>query len=465
MKNLTALAQLKRAFPNQRALYERIDTLMAHGSVLRVGIVPLASSRNDIKRVLESLVADPLNDGDWFPTLQSRALTKDVIVSQSSSFDYIETRNSALEYPVPFTGPPIEYLEVTHAQDSFEHLAKCGLILYASTAPSEALRTPIETDHPHVLVLDNLRLLQAGSPSAAFEELVVASELAQEGNELLRESPKNISAYLDLYRKSSIPLLKERLDPKNVRELLLKSVFKTCDDLVEARGENPSINREVSTLRKAWAESAHRELQSRLIPALETLLYKKLAWYKLYSRTDDVEATTTAILTQAQLPQANRELEYIVGRVDKAVATIPSNEASLMSARSPITAAFIQSSAAAAALQNSALKAVLTALSVQIPISLCAVGGWYFTNCSLYSMGALAGLGLVVGLQRLQKMWLRAAKKYETTVVNTTRAAITETEALIWDMYEEKVSRRAQELQTQTQILQDVKQKVLDEQN
>lgn len=461
MKNLAALAQLKRVFPNKHALYERIDTLLAHGSVLRVGIVPLASSRSDIKRVLESLIEDPLNDSDWFPTFRARALTKDVIVSQSSSFDYIETRNSALEYPVPFTGPPIEYVEVSNPQDSREHLAKCALILYASTNPAEALRTPIATVHPHLLVLDSLRLLQASSDAPSnSNEVVISTELAAQGNELLRESPKNITPYLDLYRKSNVATLKQRFDPTKVRVQLLDSVFKTCDGLVAADGPDPAINREVSELRTAWADSAHRELQGRLIPALEKLLYTNLAWYKLYARTDDVEATTVAVLNQAQLPQSNRELEYIIGRVDKAVTTIPSNE---KPSQSPISTANVLSAAAAVKLQNSALKAVLTALSVQIPISLCAVGGWYFAECTAYSMGALAGLGLVVGLQRLQKMWLKAAKNYEKTVIDLTRTSITETETQIWDMYEERVARRQQELATQEHALAEVKKEVYDQ--
>lgn len=458
MKNLASLAQLKRVFPNKQALYDRIDTLLAHGSVLRVGIVPLASSRSDIKHVLESLVEDPLNDSDWLPTFRARALTKDVIVSQSSSFDYIETRNSALEYPVPFTGPPIEYVEVSNAQDSREHLAKCGLILYASTNPAEALRTPIETAHPHVLVLDSLRLLQASSngPEDA-NEVVISTELASQGNELLRESPKNITPYLDLYRKSNIPALKQRFDPIKIREQLLDSVFRTCDGLVASQNQDPTVTHEVSELRTAWAESAHRELQGRLIPALEKLLYKNLAWYKLYARTDDVEATTVAILNQAQLPQSNRELEYIVGRIDKAVATIPSDP---KPSQSPISTANVLSAAAAVKLQNSALKAVLTALSVQVPISLCAIGGWYFAECTAYSMGALAGLGLVVGLQRLQKMWLKAAKNYEKTVIDLTRTSITESETQIWNMYEERVARRQQELTIQEEALSKVKKEV-----
>ncbi|KAL8662048.1 MAG: hypothetical protein Q9202_005022 [Teloschistes flavicans] len=73
-----------------------------------------------------------------------------------------------------------------------------------------------------------------------------------------------------------------------------------------------------------WAEAAHIELRDELDRALSTEQWRKLAWWKLLWRVDDVTSITSDILQRSWLVDADRGILYLAGRIEEAGLLPPS---------------------------------------------------------------------------------------------------------------------------------------------
>lgn len=67
-----------------------------------------------------------------------------------------------------------------------------------------------------------------------------------------------------------------------------------------------------------WAEAAHTELRDQLDQAFSGRRWRALAWWKLFWRVDDVSAITSDILSSRFLTSAEQEIIYIAGKIDAA---------------------------------------------------------------------------------------------------------------------------------------------------
>ena len=67
-----------------------------------------------------------------------------------------------------------------------------------------------------------------------------------------------------------------------------------------------------------WAETAHSELQQQLDLAFSSGRWRKLSWWKLFWRVDDVAMLTTDILNQRFLPKSERSAIFLAGRMKEA---------------------------------------------------------------------------------------------------------------------------------------------------
>lgn len=453
------LAGVKRLFPDVQGLHRRVDTLLSNSSIARIGLIPHASTRSQIKPVLECLVADPVADEKWHSELQNRPLTKDVLVTQSPSFDYVETRNSLVEYPVPFTGPSLEFIEATSLKDSWDHLSGCDLHLFCSTNAADALTQPISKGYPRLLVVDDDVLAgRASSPNRVF----ISTAKAESADDELRKGPSHISAYLEKYPASNIDELKKRVmkPVPELRAALFGSVIDTCEEIID---ENKSLSqhyhdvqKKAETLRTSWASDAHKELQSRLLPALQKTLYRDLAWYKLYAKVDDVDTILQEAINFNYLPQTRANLEYVVGSLDT-LLPVPIQQPN--DVELPLSVARKNIMSGATALHNKALKQLLVAgLGVQLPLVGLAVAGNVLLEQSAYSMASVAALGLVAGAAKLQKSWLRLCQAFYTAAENQTLKAISQSDEGLWSIYESKQSNQSSSIVEQEKLLNSLKQ-------
>jgi hypothetical protein len=228
-----------------------------------------------------------------------------------------------------------------------------------------------------------------------------------------------------------------------------------------------------------WAERAHTELRDQLDVAFNGQRWRKLGWWKLFWRVDDVSMISTDILQQRFLTEAEKEVIFLSGRIAEAgiieelnPQATPTNWAykpnleketkaqlgseppppvlkDLVEPRDhlrvklklqpwplhiPATRNYLAQETVPA-LQALAQKLVLQALSTSSLASVFA-GLMYVSSVStgLYECGAVAALGIVWSLRRMQGRWETARKFWEGEVREEARKAVRGVESVVGDV-------------------------------
>lgn len=218
-----------------------------------------------------------------------------------------------------------------------------------------------------------------------------------------------------------------------------------------------------------WAERAHTELRDQLDIAFNGRRWRKLGWWKLFWRVDDVSMITSDILNQRFLTNAESEAIFLSGRFQESKIFGPAPRSSGKNwaykplrqylgpgpppptirgvmgtpdddvpARSgpkswPLdisaTRTFL-SMETVPALQALAQKLVLQTLTTSTFSS--ALAGLIYVSTlttTLFEAGAVAALGIVWSLRRMQGKWETARKFWEGEVREEGRKAVRGTES------------------------------------
>ena len=228
-----------------------------------------------------------------------------------------------------------------------------------------------------------------------------------------------------------------------------------------------------------WAQGAHTELRDQLDIAFEGRRWRKLGWWKLFWRVDDVSMIASDILFQRFLTDAEKEIIYLAGKIEEAgvLKAFPDIQQShwaykptpeeqpstaLGSAPPPLrfqdvlerpqddmsvsvkpkpwplhipTTRSYLSMETVPALQALAQNLVLQTLTTSSFASVFA-GLMYVSSVSigLYEAGAVAAFGLVWSLRRMQKKWETARKFWEGEVREEGRKAVRAVEGVVKDV-------------------------------
>jgi hypothetical protein len=239
-----------------------------------------------------------------------------------------------------------------------------------------------------------------------------------------------------------------------------------------------------------WAERSHTELRDQLDEAFAARNWRKLAWWKLFWRVDDVTMITSEILERRWLPNAEKAGIYLAGRMHQAgfpeiveipfasvvpaqtiaktdeaaavqdsippseptkenvvekmdistevhapqpwPAQIPTSRLSLLTATVPPLQALAQS----LVLSTLSTTSIASALSALLYIS--------FPTISLFEASAITALGFVFSLRRMQKLWEGARTTWEIDVREEGRRTLKRTEEvvrlIVWGTQRERLN-------------------------
>ncbi|KAI0865230.1 hypothetical protein F4860DRAFT_462795 [Xylaria cubensis] len=295
---------------------------------------------------------------------------------------------------------------------------------------------------------------------------------ARTGLGLVRKDIGRAIEYEHLWFQSNIPQLVDWLKadilttPGNItkppiRELIA-SLLRNTSAALRAEEARLSSSRNARTHPRTldgglaeWAESAHSELQEQLDVAFSGGRWRKLGWWKLFWRVDDVGMLTNDILAQRFLPEAERSSIFLAGRMMEAgfrlskplprspysnPVPVPSSQSSHSVANSdlakpprreinwpthiPDTRSYLQTDTVPA-LQALAQKLVLQTLSTSGLMT--ALGALVYVGTlttTLYEASAVAALGIVWSMRRMQKQWETARDFWEGEVREEGRKAV-----------------------------------------
>lgn len=253
---------------------------------------------------------------------------------------------------------------------------------------------------------------------------------------------------------------------------LLKSKVKSSD--------LQSLRREL----EAWAQEAHTELRDQLDLAFIWGRWRKLNWWKLFWRVDDVSMMASDVLNQRFLTVAEKEIIYLAGKIEqagifrsgpeptpkdwayKSAPSTPSTnslgslprplqvadltgmpkdavEVLATEARWPLQipeARALLSLESVPALQALAQKLVVQTLTTSGFASACAALVQVSTaSTTFYEAGAIAALGIVWSMRRMQKKWETARTFWEGEVREEGRRAVRTVEGRVGEVLAERV--------------------------
>lgn len=327
--------------------------------------------------------------------------------------------------------------------------------------------------------------------------IIVNLEKAEKAVTIFRQSLDNSIDYEHRWFESGVAgASKWLLQGTRAEESNVKPAVRSLIDLLLQRAEEVILKEETQSLAqltsavipdttrqtlddavKGWAEEAHVELRDQLDAAFHRKSWRRIGWWKLFWRVDDVGTIASDILQRSWLVEAEKEMIWVAGRVEQAgffgptargpigvlpTETPPRDEEHVLGGFPPpprlsdlvgkpvvddevlstdpsrpwpqqislarydlgvSTIPSLQALAQRLVLQTMSTTAITSALSALLYVSV--------STTSLYEAGAIAAFGFVYSMRRLQKKWETARAFWEGEVREEGRKALKGTEEVV----------------------------------
>ncbi|KAL9100190.1 MAG: hypothetical protein Q9163_004411 [Psora crenata] len=315
--------------------------------------------------------------------------------------------------------------------------------------------------------------------------------LAELAIETLRKSVQRSTEYEHAWFDSGLPTITTWLSERTIAgpESVKQSLCRLISVIIT--GASNAINRDEATKSQdaqtatvpastreiidqgitIWAENAHTELRDRLSAAFVSKSWRRIKWYKLFWRVDDVRYIMSDVLQRAWLIDAEKEMIWMNGRIhqsgllgapklrpppfrdpddeDKAqklggqprqltvndviaryvapfdtdngdvplsLQAYPQHIAMARRQLCQITTPTLQSLAQNLVLQSISTTILSTSVSALLYVSISAT--------SVYEAGVIAALGTVYSLRRLQTKWEQAKQEWKATIIEEGRRVL-----------------------------------------
>lgn len=499
---------------------------------IRVAILGLAdggASLQKAKELLRLVLADPLKaEEEWERgIIRGDSMGRPLLIRVGHNEDEGSERNGRLVYEMNissplFNGHKMEILvlemdpPINDASGLFEEtvLVPTMEIPTSSTGRYTPVTTPVHKSF--ILgegIMGAVPLLSypldanretigaaVNVPNSESKALPIPSIDISSGNEALhtfRKSIENAMVYERQWLSSGITEVIDWMkkgaasNQDTIKEPVLRlilSIIKNADKHLESeRSRQISLllstrvpSAQLASLRQElsnWSERAHTELRDQLDIAFGGQRWRKLGWWKLFWRVDDVSMITSDMLSRSFLIEAEKEIIFLAGRTEEAgiYRNIPLPSDSTQNSdwaytpvpeavpeglppspklrdvipvvvdedtptrvkpqpwplHIPIARTFL-STTTVPALQALAQKLVLQTLSTSSLTSALA-GLMYVSNLSttVYEAGAVAAFGIVWSMKRMQNKWEAARKYWEGEVREEGRKTVRNVETIV----------------------------------
>ena len=293
-----------------------------------------------------------------------------------------------------------------------------------------------------------------------------------------RQSVKNSSQYEHCWINSNISavetfikdgIIEDSPKLKPAVKCLVSSII--SDARAKVRSENKEAMNKIAlatipkdtreALQKSislWAEGSHLELRSNVEQYILERSWRRLAWWKLFWRVDDVCMVVSDALRKVYLIRSEKGLLFLGGRLTEAglfrsisVNAVPEGSSQLESSTSApsssaettftpatIPGEWIQNisqsrsfllTALSPPLQAQAHKLLLKALSTSsLSVALSTLLYLSVTTPNLYEVGGIAAVGIVWSISQMQLRWESAKQAWIEEILSEGKKVLTTTE-------------------------------------
>lgn len=317
--------------------------------------------------------------------------------------------------------------------------------------------------------LSPINLLQAESATKSFREslgLTAVYKRAWFGSGLASLSEwfeEGLSGQAPALKPAVRRLIEHIVD--NVREAVLlheEETKKQIESTTVPVSTRDSLDQAITW----WAEVSHTELRDQLGNAFIGRDWRKLLWWKLFWRVDDVSFIAANLLQQSWLVEAEKEMIWHFGRIEQTGLGDPAKLLLRPQTTVDVEARATQSSLSSLVtkqeqiahsirlwpqeisyarthlsamtifpLQALSQRLLLETISITfLTSSLSAQLYFAISTTSIYEAGAIAALGFVYSLHRLQSKWSSAREKWEGSVMEEGRRVLRELEYRMREM-------------------------------
>lgn len=239
----------------------------------------------------------------------------------------------AVGTPTAFDGREVTINQPVHRSvlvtDGFEQLVAAIKLLSMTSFQSPEQREAI------TMVAN----LPGNALSPQGRILVSDAAQAEKGLQAIRRSTSEASTYGRDWSASGLPQISSwletasgfRLEPGRLKSPvtnLVSSILTSTQNSIQASGAlaakiaasqglNTSSRNILESAIEDFSRRAHQELQSGLASAWSSRNWRKLAWYKLFWRVDDVDLIVTDLVVNAWLPRTERAVYELSGRLSQ----------------------------------------------------------------------------------------------------------------------------------------------------
>lgn len=441
------LNSYKNTFPEDQTSCSNIDEYITHGRIGNVQLIKLGIKYNNesvakSSRILEALVAEPLAEGNeaWLSKIAARDRSKNTVLKFSTDANIDEASNT---FAIPSSVLSAElrslYVEAVGPRQKMHDIELVELNKQSEDCILELLVTDSLTsvtrsDGPRVIavIVDNteytppsLQKTPTSFDTASPNEKIIKIDSAKYMDAVeafVNYDTKAVDTFVSGSQNSNIyevgKLLTWCLRPQILQNILL-DVMKSSILSNRTEVTNDSLNSVISQFRTA----AHAELQQDFEPKTKTFFRRKLPWWKLYFKNDNVEYELKEFFIHNYMNKSIEAYGFTRGRI----VTSFHHETNSSEVDNPLFSLKqeIIDHRITSEIQSQVYSIISKAfLYYQLPISAVAFAAYWYFQFTANSALALTSLGVVVGFNYVSKNWTRVTKKWRQALYNDTRECI-----------------------------------------
>lgn len=261
-----------------------------------------------------------------------------------------------------------------------------------------------------------------------------------------------VTKYLKALDSSNVlPLskrLKQRLQNKekifeDLERSVINEIYET-DDLTKYDKLIKSKNSVIHTIDE-WSQNAHEELQNSIEPLLQNFVSKQLSLWKVYSYSESkLSLKLNEMCNITNDLNMVQDLSHIYGSLDITQRRLSIINPDYAKKQVPL-------------LHKEINKIVYkNFFQLQFPLIAISVAGVVTGLCSVFSMGSLASLGIVLGLQRVKDSWYALLTHFQHQIREECRIGIEHNKRLLFDDWEKAYAKKESELREKAALLKQI---------
>ncbi|KAJ9100150.1 hypothetical protein QFC19_005683 [Naganishia cerealis] len=440
------LQRYKNTFPEDKGATKSINEYLHHrktGNIkeLRLGIKYSSAKVAHLSRIIEAILAEPLAAGnqEWLRDIAQRDRSKNATFRFSQEVNVDEETNT---FSVPSSMLSAEirpvFSEILGAPEQLQDIELVELNELTESCVLELLVTDsviVSGERANAVVVDNSEYTKASlqkSPvsfskfTPSQNTIKVDSSLYLEAVEaFLKHDTKATDTFVSGLQNSNIyelqKLLSWYLRPLVTQRLLLNDIVSRVEaNNYEVENDLPEY------IISQFRTDAHGELQRDFEPNLAFFFKRKLPWWKLYLKNDNVEYELKDYFSKNFMNKTIEAYGYTRGRIVTSLQN-QNGQKPTENFENPIydlRQSVIEDRISAEIQPQVYARITQALLFYQVPLTAIAFLAYWHFDFTANAALALTSLGIVVGFNHVSKHWTKLQKKWRQVLYNDIRECI-----------------------------------------